>query len=75
MVFRFISRYILHNEQLVDKLAESYPIRKAAQWVVQFFTRNKAITETTSLKQNLNGDNITNKLKKFRDRLQDQLQK
>lgn len=75
MIFRFLSRYILHNEQLVNKLAESYPIRKAAQWVVHFFTRSKAITHESSLKQKINGDNFSDTLKKIRDRLQDKLQK
>lgn len=42
MVWRFITRFLL-NERVVDKLAESYPIRRAAQWVVYFINKTKAV--------------------------------
>lgn len=75
MIFRFLARYFTQNEQLVNKLAESYPIRRAAQWVIYFFTKSKAVTDETLSKQKLSGDDIEKTLKKIRDRLQDQLQK
>lgn len=42
MVWRFITRFLL-NERVIDKLADSYPIRRAAQWVVYFINRTKAV--------------------------------
>lgn len=41
-MLRIILRYLTHNEQLVQKLAESYPIRRSAQLVAYIFLRGKA---------------------------------
>lgn len=43
MVFRFIIRYLVNNEQLINKLAESYPVRTAARLAVYLFTRTKSV--------------------------------
>lgn len=40
MVWRIIQRFLL-NDKLIDKLADSYPIRRAAQWVVYFVNKNR----------------------------------
>jgi len=45
MVLRIILRYLANNEQLVQRLAESYPIRRAAQLTAYVFFRGKAIGE------------------------------
>lgn len=44
-MLRFLMRYLANNEQLVQKLAESYPMRRAAQFLVSAFYRSKMIAE------------------------------
>lgn len=39
MIWRIIQRFLM-NDKVVDRLAESYPIRRAAQWVVYFFHKS-----------------------------------
>lgn len=43
MVLRFILRYLLHNEQLIERLSQSYPIRRAAQLFFYVYSRGRAI--------------------------------
>lgn len=38
MVLRFLFHYLANNERVVSRLAESYPVRRAAQLVVYIFT-------------------------------------
>ncbi|CAB0037214.1 unnamed protein product [Trichogramma brassicae] len=44
MVLRFLFRYFSNNEQLVNKLADSKPIRRAAQMVVYFLNRTSTLS-------------------------------
>ncbi|GLG97647.1 Mediator of RNA polymerase II transcription subunit 9 [Gryllus bimaculatus] len=37
MVFRWLFHYLVNNEQLINRLADSYPVRKAARLVVNMF--------------------------------------
>lgn len=41
MVLRFLFRYLANNEQIVSRLAEFYPVRRAAQLVVYLFSRGQ----------------------------------
>lgn len=41
MVWRIIQRLLL-DEKVIERLAESYPVRRAAQWVVYMINRSKA---------------------------------
>ncbi|KAK6970861.1 hypothetical protein BgiMline_026555 [Biomphalaria glabrata] len=43
MPLRALLRYLLNNEQLIQKIAESYPIRRAAQLTAYFFQKGKEI--------------------------------
>jgi len=45
MALRMLLRYLANNEQLVQRLAESYPVRRAAQLTAYVFFRGKAIGE------------------------------
>uniref|UniRef100_A0A1L8DCR1 Uncharacterized protein n=1 Tax=Nyssomyia neivai TaxID=330878 RepID=A0A1L8DCR1_9DIPT len=45
MVLRLLMRYLANNEQLVQRLSESYPIRRAAQLTLYAFYRSKMIVE------------------------------
>ncbi|GAB0089929.1 Protein NCBP2AS2 [Sergentomyia squamirostris] len=38
-------RYLANNEQLIQRLSESYPIRRAAQLTLYAFYRSKMIAE------------------------------
>lgn len=85
MVFRFIIRYLANNEQLVNRLADSYPVRKAARFVVYFFTRTKSLVESelaTGKYKDINLSNmrnlaekLENQLKQIKDNLEKQSRK
>lgn len=45
MPLRAVLRYLLNNEQLIQKMAESYPIRRAAQLTAYLFHRGKELGE------------------------------
>lgn len=49
MVLRFLFQKLANNEQLVQRLSESYPIRRAAQITLLIFYRGKAIAERNDL--------------------------
>jgi len=53
MVFRFIIRLIANNEHLVQRLSESYPMRKAAQIVVRAMFTGKNFIEENKLHEKL----------------------
>lgn len=53
MVFRFIIRIIANNEQLVQRISESYPMRKAAQIVVRAMFSGKNFIEENKLNEKL----------------------
>uniref|UniRef100_A0A6V7J326 Uncharacterized protein n=1 Tax=Bracon brevicornis TaxID=1563983 RepID=A0A6V7J326_9HYME len=42
-MLRFFLRYLANNERLVQKLAESRPMRRAAQFVVYLWLRGKSL--------------------------------
>ncbi|XP_072377353.1 protein NCBP2AS2 homolog [Diabrotica undecimpunctata] len=54
MVFRFIIRLLANNEHLVQKLSESYPMRRAAQLVVRVMFSGKNFIEEQRLHEKLN---------------------
>lgn len=45
MVFRHLFNYFVNNPQLIEKLSESYPVRRAAQLTVYAYQKGKAIGE------------------------------
>uniref|UniRef100_A0A1L8ECN4 Uncharacterized protein n=1 Tax=Haematobia irritans TaxID=7368 RepID=A0A1L8ECN4_HAEIR len=51
MVFRILMRYLANNEQLINRMAESYPMRRAAQIVVSLMYRAKDIAHETKLNE------------------------
>lgn len=53
MVFRFLIRILANNEHLVQKLSESYPMRKAAQLVVRVMFSGKNFIEENRLHEKL----------------------
>lgn len=49
-IIRFLMRYLMNNEQLINKLAESKPIRHGARMLVYILTRAGMISSTHRLK-------------------------
>ena len=45
MVLRYLLNRILNNPQIIDKIAESYPIRRAAQLTAYALQRGKVAAE------------------------------
>jgi hypothetical protein len=48
MVLRFLMRFLL-NDKVIDKLADSYAIRRAAKWTLYLFTKVKSIGPASDL--------------------------
>lgn len=81
MVWKLIYRFLL-NDKVIDRLADSYPIRRAAQWVVYFFNKTKAINPQENLFNPKNQETFKNlsekleqKLKKVKEDLEKQSKK
>ncbi|KAJ8927444.1 hypothetical protein NQ314_020114 [Rhamnusium bicolor] len=53
MVLRFLIRILANNEQLVQRLSESYPMRRAAQFVVRVMYSSKDFIEERKLHEKL----------------------
>lgn len=49
MVLRLILRYFANNEQLIQRMADSYPMRRAAQLVVALMYRSKSLAREQGL--------------------------
>ncbi|KAH8290296.1 hypothetical protein KR054_001677 [Drosophila jambulina] len=49
MVFRLLMRYLANNEQLIQRMAESYPMRRAAQLAVALMYRTKSLAREQGL--------------------------
>ncbi|XP_014783189.1 protein NCBP2AS2 homolog isoform X1 [Octopus bimaculoides] len=74
MVLRIILRYLLHNEHLVQKLSESYPIRRSAQLVAYIFLRGKE-KGLESIEKLKDHDSVSPKrLQSFKKTFQEKLQ-
>lgn len=65
MVIRFILRYLANNEQLVQRLSESYPMQSAARFLVRLFNRTKSIAEENELKEKLSPERLKGFAKTF----------
>ncbi|EDW02028.1 protein NCBP2AS2 homolog [Drosophila grimshawi] len=49
MVLRLLMRYLANNEQLIQRMADSYPMRRAAQLVVSLMYRTKGMARERGL--------------------------
>ncbi|KAH8357813.1 uncharacterized protein NCBP2-AS2 homolog [Drosophila serrata] len=49
MVLRLLMRYLANNEQLIQRMAESYPMRRAAQLAVALMYRTKSLAREQGL--------------------------
>lgn len=70
MVFRFLIRFLTNNEQVVQRLSESYPIRRAAQLAVRFFNHGKYLAEEKGLNEKLTPEQFRKLVHQFTARAQ-----
>lgn len=45
MVFRYLFHYFANNPQLIEKLSDSYPVRRAARLTVYLYHKGKTVGE------------------------------
>lgn len=73
MVLRFLLRYFGNNEQLVQRLSESYPIRRAAQLLVAAFLRSKNVAEQRGI-NDLSPDKLRRFFQQFKTNLKEEIE-
>lgn len=73
MVFRFLMRYFANNEQLVQQLSESGPVRAAARFVVGLFNRSKNMIEEHELDKKLSPEKVKEIAKKFTENIKEEV--
>lgn len=73
MVLRLLMRYFANNEQLVQRLSESYPVRRAAQMVVSVFYRGKIMAEEKGLHE-LTPQRFRNLFRSFKEDVQKEIE-
>lgn len=77
-MIRALIRYLLHNDKLVDKIADSYVMRRIAQMSVHVFFKTKAIAEEAKLEDKLK-DLDTERIKtiydKFKKSINEEMEK
>lgn len=73
MVLRFLFRYFANNEQLIQRMSESYPMRRAAQLLIAAFYKSKTVAERQGLNE-LTPDRFRNFLKQFQTNLKQEIE-
>lgn len=73
-MIRFLMRYLANNEQLINRLAESYPMRRAAQMTVSLFYRGKVIAERHNLHENMTPEKFKSFMQSFRNNLKQEIE-
>ncbi|XP_005176048.1 protein NCBP2AS2 homolog [Musca domestica] len=73
MVFRFLMRYFANNEQLINRMAESYPMRRAAQIVVSLMYRAKDLAHETKLHE-MSPDRFKSFMNLFKDNVKKEIE-
>ncbi|KAF7399405.1 hypothetical protein HZH68_007997 [Vespula germanica] len=75
-IIRFLMQYLMNNEQLINKLADSKPIRQSAKLVVYLFSQTGKINNVYKLKSPAEAlqilknfaNNMKNELKQVREK-------
>lgn len=76
VVRRLLSMLLSRNtDQLAERLADSYIMRRAAQMAVNIFMRTKSITEENKLDKLVDQDKIKLFLEKFQNNIKEEMQK
>lgn len=76
MVLRFLMRYLANNEHLINKLAESRPVRRAAQLVVAVLARASSMSGTHRLPSDAKefGTQLKSIVRKFASNVKEEIQ-
>lgn len=75
MPLRILIRILANNEQLVQKLSESYPMRKAAQLAVRAILSGKSYIEEKRVLEKLSPEQLQQLIKEAVQNLQNQMKK
>ncbi|CAO1421945.1 unnamed protein product [Diamesa serratosioi] len=73
MVVRMLLRFLANNEQLVQKLSDSYIMRRAAQMCVSAFYRTKTLAEQQGLKD-LSPERFRSLMKSFQGNVKQEIE-
>lgn len=73
MVLRFLIRILANNEQLVQRLSESYPVRRAAQLVVKVMFKGKYFIEERNLHEKLSPEQFRQLMRQISTKFQQQI--
>ncbi|XP_058054297.1 protein NCBP2AS2 homolog [Anopheles bellator] len=73
MVLHAILRYLANNEQLIQRLADSYPLRRAAQMVLSAYYRNKSVAEQQKL-IDVSPERLQQALRNFKTNVQKEIE-
>ncbi|XP_037948467.1 protein NCBP2AS2 homolog [Teleopsis dalmanni] len=73
MVLRLLLRYLANNEQLIERMAESYPMRRAAQIVVSMTYRFKNIAQERGL-HDMSPERFKSFMEYFRNNLKQEIE-
>lgn len=73
MVLRIILRYLANNEQLIQRLAESYPMRRAAQLLVNAYYRSRLVAQDKKLAE-MTPEKLKNMLAAFKDNVKQEIE-
>lgn len=73
MVLRILMRFFANNEQLVQRMADSYPMRRAAQLLISVFYKSKTIAEERGLKD-LTPDRFRAFIRSFQTNLKQEIE-
>jgi len=76
-MIRALLRYFANNEKLVEKLSDSYLMRRAAQMSVSIFYRAKSIAEEVKEERvkDLNPEKLRSFLDKFQNNVKEEIAK
>lgn len=71
MVFRLLIQLLARDERLVQRLSESYPVRRAAQLFVSYFNQGKSL----ALEKKLTPEQFRELIREFASKAQEHIKK
>lgn len=76
-MIRALIRYFANNEKLIERLSDSYFMRRAAQMSVSLFYRAKAIAQEAKEEKikDMTPDKIRSFLDKFKENIEEEVKK
>ena len=76
-MLRALIRYLANNEKLIERLSDSYLMRRAAQMVASLFFRAKSIAQEAKEERlkDLSPDKLRSFLDKFQKNVKEEIEK